>query len=237
MINIDAHLDCRKRTDSDQVHSGCPYRIVQESGVWREDCLRVCGNTPHYVVFGCQGHACAAAHVEYVRQNGGSTVWLRDIRAGEEDGVVCSSANQHKHPGKKVIRLCTQAGKKFYRLLRSYEDSSTTSLPVAGPDQPVAPTPQQPTHLHQIYVSFDLDSIRASDCPGVSAPSVAGGLTSEEAMEIALVAGLDSRVRMFCVSEFSPEHDVGGITAKLAANMVYYHLLGWAARNKDVVCV
>ena len=33
-----------------------------------------------------------------------------------------------------------------------------------------------------IFVSFDLDSISSKWMPGVSAPSVVGGLTSEEAL-------------------------------------------------------
>jgi len=45
-------------------------------------------------------------------------------------------------------------------------------------------------------VSFDVDSISSMWMPGVSAPSVIGGLTSEEALEIAEIAGLCSKVKL-----------------------------------------
>ena len=40
--------------------------------------------------------------------------------------------------------------------------------------------------------------------PGVSAPSVVGGLTSEEAIEIVTIAGSSSKVRLVDFSEFNP---------------------------------
>jgi len=45
-------------------------------------------------------------------------------------------------------------------------------------------------------VSFDVDSISSMWMPGVSAPSVIGGLTSEEALEIVEIAGLCSKVKL-----------------------------------------
>lgn len=41
----------------------------------------------------------------------------------------------------------------------------------------------------KIFVSFDVDSINSAYCPGVSAPSVVGGLTKEEALEIMFISG------------------------------------------------
>lgn len=35
--------------------------------------------------------------------------------------------------------------------------------------------------IDNIFISFDIDSINCAYCPGVSSPSVVGGLTSEEA--------------------------------------------------------
>lgn len=53
-------------------------------------------------------------------------------------------------------------------------------------------------------MSFDVDSISSKYMPGVSAPSVVGGLTSEEALEIVEIAGLCSKVRLVDFSEFNP---------------------------------
>ena len=62
--------------------------------------------------------------------------------------------------------------------------------------------------LHQqasvIFVSFDLDAISCKHMPGVSAPSVIGGLTAEEAFEIVSIAGLCSAVKLVDFSEFNP---------------------------------
>jgi len=41
----------------------------------------------------------------------------------------------------------------------------------------------------RVFVSFNIASINSAFCPGVSCPSVVGGLTSEEAIEIGLLAG------------------------------------------------
>jgi len=53
-------------------------------------------------------------------------------------------------------------------------------------------------------VSFDVDVINSKWMPGVSAPSVIGGLTSEEAKEIVLISGKEAKVRLVDFSEFNP---------------------------------
>lgn len=55
-----------------------------------------------------------------------------------------------------------------------------------------------------IFVSFDTDVINSKWMPGVSAPSVIGGITNEEALEIVKIAGLSEKVRLVDFSEFNP---------------------------------
>ena len=55
-----------------------------------------------------------------------------------------------------------------------------------------------------ILISFDLDSINSMFCPGVSSPSVIGGLTDNEASEILWLAGKNKKVRMMDMVEFNP---------------------------------
>ena len=43
-------------------------------------------------------------------------------------------------------------------------------------------------------MSFDVDGINSAYCPGVSAPSVIGGLTQEEALEIMMISGKQNKV-------------------------------------------
>ncbi|KAF7261231.1 hypothetical protein EG68_01523 [Paragonimus skrjabini miyazakii] len=55
----------------------------------------------------------------------------------------------------------------------------------------------------RVFFSFDLDAIRASDCPGVSCPSPVG-LSSEEALGLCFVAGASKAVDLMDISEFNP---------------------------------
>ncbi len=70
-----------------------------------------------------------------------------------------------------------------------------------------------------IFWGFDLDVVQAADAPGVSDPGPMG-LTAREVCEIADVASGDPRTRVVEVTEVNPTHDVGGVTSKLAANII-----------------
>ena len=78
----------------------------------------------------------------------------------------------------------------------------------------------------EIFVSFDIDSIISSSCPGVSAPATVG-LTSEQACEICFTAGQCRQVKLMDLSEFNPiieEYRTG----KLVTLLFYNFLLGRA---------
>jgi formiminoglutamase len=91
--------------------------------------------------------------------------------------------------------------------------------------------------IHDIYretrkptlVSFDLDAIRQSEAPGVSAPT-AGGLGSELWLDSAYQAGRSSAVSSADVVELNPEVDQDDQTARLAAITVWRMLRGLADR-------
>jgi len=70
-----------------------------------------------------------------------------------------------------------------------------------------------------IFWGFDMDSIRQQDAPGVSA-GYPVGLTAEEAVLIAEIAGADTATRVFEISELNPEFDIDNQTSKLAAMMI-----------------
>lgn len=80
-----------------------------------------------------------------------------------------------------------------------------------------------------VYVSFDIDSVRSSDAPGASAPTPTG-LTAEEVLECAYLAGSEPKSVMLDICEFNPKYDVDGRTAKLAAMIVANFLAGMANR-------
>jgi formiminoglutamase len=70
-----------------------------------------------------------------------------------------------------------------------------------------------------IFFGFDLDVVRAVEAPGVSDPYPMG-LTAMQVCEIADVAAEDPRTRIVELTEVNPTYDIGGITSKLAANII-----------------
>jgi len=53
-------------------------------------------------------------------------------------------------------------------------------------------------------MSFDVDSINSVWCPGVSAPSIVGGLTYVEALGMMRRGGESRKVKLVDLSEFNP---------------------------------
>lgn len=80
------------------------------------------------------------------------------------------------------------------------------------------------SQVKAIFWGFDLDSVRASDAPGVSAPSPVG-LTAEEICRIGTIAGRDPRTRILEISEVNPSFDIDGRTSRLAALILMHALV------------
>jgi len=71
----------------------------------------------------------------------------------------------------------------------------------------------------KVYVSFDIDSVDPAFAPGTGTPEV-GGLTSAQTLELLRgLAGLE--IVGFDIVEVSPPYDQSGITAMLAANVLF----------------
>lgn len=86
------------------------------------------------------------------------------------------------------------------------------------------------TEQQRIFISFDVDSISSAYCPGVSCPSVDGGLTAEEAIEIAFLSGKCKNVSLMDISEYNPAVE-DYRTGRLLSNIFYYFCLGVKIRN------
>ncbi|HYM90335.1 MAG TPA: agmatinase [bacterium] len=72
---------------------------------------------------------------------------------------------------------------------------------------------------HKVYVSFDIDVVDPAFAPGTGTPEV-GGLSS--AQVLALLRGLAGlEIVAFDIVEVSPPYDQSGITAMLAANVLF----------------
>lgn len=81
-----------------------------------------------------------------------------------------------------------------------------------------------------IFLSFDIDSIKSADCPGVSCPGSVG-LTAEEALGICREAGRNKQVKLLDFSEYNPEIEEDR-TGRLLVNMVYHFMLGVVERHE-----
>lgn len=73
------------------------------------------------------------------------------------------------------------------------------------------------------FLGLDMDSIQASDAPGVSASSPTG-LSGREVMQIIHHARQNENLKVFEITEVNPKHDVDNRTVKLAAQLVYNFL-------------
>lgn len=80
-----------------------------------------------------------------------------------------------------------------------------------------------------LFVSFDMDAIRASEAPGVSCPGVMG-LRAKEAVDMAFIAGGHPQVALFDLSEYNPLIE-DERTGRLAVAMFYHFWLGMASRK------
>lgn len=67
-----------------------------------------------------------------------------------------------------------------------------------------------------LFWGFDLDAVRASDAPGVSAPSPIG-LLADEFCDLAAIAGFQENTRIVEFTEVNPNFDVDNQTARLVA--------------------
>ncbi len=85
------------------------------------------------------------------------------------------------------------------------------------------------TSTDSLYISFDVDAVRSSDAPGVSAP-LPTGLTAEEFLTAALFAGKRRKTKIIDIVEVNPKYDVDNRTAKIAALAMMYFITGIANR-------
>merc|ERR1712228_983963 len=83
----------------------------------------------------------------------------------------------------------------------------------------------------KIFLSFDVGSIRQSDCSGVSCPSPIG-LTAIDAAQICFNSGKNKNVSLMDMSEFNPLAE-SYKTGKLLAWLFYNFVLGVAQRQKN----
>ncbi len=82
------------------------------------------------------------------------------------------------------------------------------------------------------FVSFDFSSIRQSDSPasGFKSPN---GLYAEEACQLANIAGLSDKIKVFSASEINSGEDDKEQSAHLMAQLIWHLLQGFSERKGD----
>src|SRR6185437_2770874 len=80
-----------------------------------------------------------------------------------------------------------------------------------------------------VYLCFDMDFFDPSAAPGVCTPTWGGAVAHEGLDFVERLAPLDTRV--LDVNTVSPPHDSGGVTAFLAATVMWTFLAGIANKR------
>lgn len=76
-----------------------------------------------------------------------------------------------------------------------------------------------------LFAGLDMDSVRASDAPGVSAPSPVG-FSVRGILGFAARCHEHGQTAVFEITEVNPDLDVDGRTARLAALALYFYMFG-----------
>jgi hypothetical protein len=82
-------------------------------------------------------------------------------------------------------------------------------------------------------VSVDMTCVRHSDAPGTTRPGP-NGFHGEEICQLMRYAGVSEKITSLGIYEIDPDRDVNGVTAQLAAQMVWCFLDGYRSRTNDL---
>ncbi len=82
-------------------------------------------------------------------------------------------------------------------------------------------------------VSVDMSSVRWADAPGTTRPGP-NGFHGEEICQIMRYAGVSEKITSVGIYELDPHRDQQGVTAQLAAQMVWCFLDGFRSRTNDL---
>jgi formiminoglutamase len=82
-------------------------------------------------------------------------------------------------------------------------------------------------------LSVDMSSIRRADAPGTTRPGP-NGFHGEEVCQLMRYAGVSEKISSLAIYELDPGRDQDGVTAQLAAQMVWCFLDGFRSRTNDL---
>lgn len=82
-------------------------------------------------------------------------------------------------------------------------------------------------------LSVDMSAVRRADAPGTTRPGP-NGFHGEEICQLMRYAGVSEKIGSVGIYEMDPTRDVDGITAQLAAQMIWCFLDGYRSRTNDL---
>ena len=82
-------------------------------------------------------------------------------------------------------------------------------------------------------LSVDMTAVRRSDAPGTTRPGP-NGFHGEEICQLMRYAGISEKITSVGIYEMDPARDQEGVTAQLAAQMVWCFLDGFRSRTNDL---
>ncbi len=82
-------------------------------------------------------------------------------------------------------------------------------------------------------LSVDLSAVRRSDAPGTTRPGP-NGFHAEEICQLMRYAGISEKITSVGLYELDPGRDHDGVTAQLAAQMIWCFLDGFGSRTNDL---
>ena len=81
-------------------------------------------------------------------------------------------------------------------------------------------------------VNMHLNALKQSEAPGAQESSP-GGFSHEEACQLMRYAGMSDKLKAIGVYGMQPENDINDLTAKVAAQLIWYFLDGFFHRKMD----
>jgi len=111
----------------------------------------------------------------------------------------------------KGVHICSLDELRFYGIKKKFRDILTAHEPEA------------------IFWGFDMDVVRDSDAPGVSA-SYPTGLTAAEIIQIAEIVGEKTYAGVIEFTEVNPDIDIDNRTSKLVAILIHTFISSWSKR-------
>eukprot|EP01035_Chromulina_nebulosa_P019653 gene19653-25568_t len=222
MINISPTLDTTLVDDSRFYNIGGNNLVSSKLGLGAKvNC------DGRYVQFAAQGSCSTIEQAKIINERGGAILWYNKDLSNDSSPTVS--------PTNASINSITSSGnsntpdvaKIFHNTLRLISNVNDNNSPANSNNQSQAFNVTRPT-----CVSFSMNALSAMHFPGQQqCHSV--GLSTNNAIDIALAIGKDPNVVAFSINEFNPDFEESR-SSRVVIDIMYHFMLGYAMRNPSV---